>query len=103
MYERVFGLPGKQGCREHLADALAGHGISLFQISDPLNVFMHTEIGEQQEMVILPPLSRAGDYLEMRAEMALIVGVSACAADITDCNGGRLTGIQLQVDRAETP
>jgi uncharacterized protein YcgI (DUF1989 family) len=30
--------------------------------------------------------------------MDLIVAVSACAADVTDCNGGRCTGIGLLVE-----
>lgn len=98
-YERGFGIKGKSGCREHLADALADFGIGYEQVTDPFNVFMATGVDDSGRTVILPPTSQAGDHFDVRAEMDLIVGVSACAADVTDCNGGRCTGIRLVVER----
>ncbi|QWF21660.1 urea carboxylase-associated family protein [Nocardioides sp. LMS-CY] len=100
MYERVFGVSGKTGCREHLTTALAPYGIGFAQVTDPFNVFMHTRIGADQHMTILPPTSRPGDRLTLRAERELVVAVSACAGDTNDCNGGRLTGIRLEVVRS---
>jgi uncharacterized protein YcgI (DUF1989 family) len=98
-YRHRFGIEGKTGCREHLSAALAGHGIGSEQVTDPFNVFMHTRIDEETgRMEILPPRSVAGDLFEVRAELDLIVAVSACAADVTDCNGGRCTGIDLVVE-----
>lgn len=98
-YERGFGIVGKTGCREHLSAALGDFGIGYEQVTDPFNVFMSTAIEESGRTVILPSPSRAGDHFEVRAEMDLIVGVSACAADVTDCNGGHCTGIRLVVER----
>jgi len=100
MYEHVFGVRGKTGCREHLADALREHGIGFDQVTDPFNAFMHTRIGDDQRMTILAPVSRAGDHIDLRAERDLIVAVSACAGDVNDCNGDRLTEIALEVTRA---
>jgi uncharacterized protein YcgI (DUF1989 family) len=99
MYERVFGVKGKTGCREHLSEALAEHGIDFYQVTDPFNVFMHTRIGDDKKMTILLPTSTAGDHIDLRAERDLIVGVSACAGDTNDCNGGKLTGIRLEISR----
>ncbi|MEA2284930.1 MAG: uncharacterized protein QOJ21_973 [Solirubrobacteraceae bacterium] len=97
-YEHVMGVPGKTGCREHLARALAAFGIGEDRVTDPFNVFMNTAVGPSGEMVIRVAPSAPGDHLDVRAEMDLIVAVSACAADVTDCNGGRCTGIGLLVD-----
>jgi uncharacterized protein YcgI (DUF1989 family) len=97
LYEHVFSLPGKTGCREHLTAALHEHAVSFDRVTDPFNVFMNTEIGDDGAMLIHPAASRAGDYLELRAEMDLLVAVSACAADVTDCNGGVCTSIGLDV------
>jgi uncharacterized protein YcgI (DUF1989 family) len=66
-------------------------------VTDPFNVFMNTEIDEAGRMVIHTPRSQAGDHLELRAEMDLIVAVSACAADVNACNGDELTRIALSV------
>ena len=97
LYEHVFGVHGKSGCREHLAGALAEHGIGFAMVTDPFNVFMNTAIDEHGRMAIYPPLSRAGDHFDVRAEMDLIVAVSACAADVNACNGTACTSIGLQV------
>lgn len=99
LYERVFGVRGKTGCREHLAEALEPFGIGFKRVTDPFNVFMNTRVGDDQRMTILPPTSRAGDHVDLRADRDLIVAVSACAADVNDCNAGVLTGIRLEVFR----
>jgi uncharacterized protein YcgI (DUF1989 family) len=36
--------------------------------------------GETGEIKVLPPLSRAGDRIVFRAEMDLVVGLTACSA-----------------------
>jgi uncharacterized protein YcgI (DUF1989 family) len=97
-YEHVFGIAGKTGCREHLASALAEFGIGHERVTDPFNVFMNTTVDGSGATVIHRPRSGPGDHLDLRAEMDLIVAVSACAADVTDCNGGRCTGIGLLVE-----
>lgn len=101
MYERVFDVYGKTGCREHLAEALEPFGIGFERVTDPFNVFMHTRIGDDHRMTILHPTSKAGDYVDLRADQDLIVAVSACAGDTNDCNGGTLTGIRLEIYRGE--
>ncbi len=97
LYEHVFGVYGKTGCREHLTEALAEYGIGFELVTDPFNVFMNTAIDEQGRMAIYAPRSRAGDYFEVRAERDLIVAVSACAAEVNACNGAACTSIGLRV------
>ena len=97
VYRHVFGVEGKTGCREHLASALEPYGIGFAAVTDPFNVFMNTAIDERGSMAIYEPHSRAGDHLDLRAEMEMIVAVSACAADVNACNGGTCTSIGLTV------
>lgn len=99
LYRHVFGVEGKTGCREHLATALEPHGIGFDRVTDPFNVFMNTAIDDGGRMAIYAPRSRAGDYLELRADIELIVAVSACAADVNACNGPECTRIGLSVRR----
>jgi uncharacterized protein YcgI (DUF1989 family) len=94
LYEHVFGVQDKTGCREHLTEALEPFGIGFAQVTDPFNVFMNTGIDDGR-MVIYEPHSRAGDHIDLRAEMDLIVAVSSCAADVNACNGGVLTPIGI--------
>jgi uncharacterized protein len=97
LYEHVFGIEGKTGCREHLAAALAPYGIGFEEVTDPFNAFMNASIGDQGGLEIFEPESGAGDHVDLRAERDLIVAVSACASDVNDCNGGVCTSIGLTV------
>jgi uncharacterized protein YcgI (DUF1989 family) len=49
-------------------------------------------------MRIEEPVTRPGDYLEMRAEIDLLAGLSVCPLDvICPCNGWKITPLQVQV------
>lgn len=74
-------LPHK-GCFENLRDCLREFGIKPDEIPTTFNIFMNVAInGKTGEIVVKPPRSRAGDYLIVRAEMDLIVGLTACSAE----------------------
>jgi uncharacterized protein YcgI (DUF1989 family) len=67
-------------CLDNLSGSLSNFGIQRQQIFVPLNVFMHASIRESGKIEIKPPLSKPGDFIELQAEMDMIVGVSACSA-----------------------
>ncbi|MFN2541750.1 MAG: DUF1989 domain-containing protein [Chthoniobacterales bacterium] len=72
-------------CFENLAKHLAPFGISPDAIPTTFNIFMNVEIdGASGKMSILPPRSKAGDALTLRAEMDLIVGLTACSAEMSN-------------------
>ena len=98
LFEHTFGQPGRTGCHDHLSGALAEHGISPDQVTDTLNVFMNTHIDEQGAMVIDPPLSKAGDHVRLRANFDCLIAVSACAEDISECNGRNCTSIGVELE-----
>jgi uncharacterized protein YcgI (DUF1989 family) len=69
------------GCQGNLERALAPHGVSPDRIPIAFNVFMNVAVDATTgEIKVLPPLSRAGDSTSFRAEMDLIVGLTACSA-----------------------
>ena len=85
MYEKSYGITDPHpNCFENISSELAEYGIRSHQIGIPLNTFMNIEIQPNGEIKIKPPRAKAGDYLELRAEMDLIVGLSACPA--STCN-----------------
>jgi uncharacterized protein YcgI (DUF1989 family) len=97
VYEHKYGKPEKAGCLEHLAGALSPYGLSQRDVPDPFNVFMHTEVGESSQLIIHEPRSHAGDYIDLRAEMDLLIGLSACAAEEGACNAGRLKPLRAEI------
>jgi uncharacterized protein len=69
------------GCQGNLEAALAPFGIVPDAIPIAFNVFMHVAVdGATGEIKVLPPLSKAGDRTCFRAEMDLIIGLTACSA-----------------------
>ena len=87
-------------CFENLVTALTPFGIAPDRIPTTLNVFMNVVVGADGELSILPPRSKAADYLLLRAEMDMIVGVTACSAELS--NNGSFKPIDVELLSAES-
>ena len=68
-------------CLENLTENLKRFGTKVDDIPTTFNVFMNVEVLPSGEITIGPPLSKAGDFVDLRAEMNLVVGVTACSAE----------------------
>jgi uncharacterized protein YcgI (DUF1989 family) len=72
---------GRPGCEGNLVAALAPYNIGVDRIPIAFNVFMHVAVdADSGEFRVLPPLSKAGDFVRFRAEMPLVVAMTACSA-----------------------
>ena len=81
MFEITYGVTDAHpNCYDNLSISLAEFGIQPAQIFVPFNIFMNARISENGEIDIQPPLSNPGDFIELRAEMDMILGISACSA-----------------------
>ena len=78
----------KQGyhpsCFENLSTNLRRYGVTADQIPTTFNIFMNVEVADDGRLSILPPRSRAGQSITLRAEMHLIVGLTACSAEMSN-------------------
>lgn len=89
---------GRPGCEGNLAAVLAPYYIGVDRIPIAFNVFMHVAIvATTGEFRVLPPLSKAGDFVRLRAEMPLVVAMTACSAG--QSNNFRFKPIDFQVVR----
>lgn len=82
-------------CFENLRLSLARFGIEGHQIGTTFNIFMNVNIHEAGRMTVDVPASRAGDHIELRAEMDLICGLTACSAE--GSNNGRFKPIDYEI------
>ena len=81
MFEISYGVTGPHpNCFDNLRTSLSPFGIKSAQIFVPFNIFMNFELTDQGEIKVQPPSSKAGDFIDLRAEKDLIVGLSACSA-----------------------
>ena len=85
-------------CFENLVGALAPFGIAPDAIPTTLNVFMNVDVLPSGELRILPPRSRPGDHVTLRAEMDQIVGVTACSAELSNNGSFKPIDVRLHAD-----
>ncbi len=91
------GKPLHHGCFGNLAEALAPFGITPDAIPVAFNVFMNVPIDSERGRIrVLPPVSKAGDFIRLRAVTDCIIGLTACSA--YDSNGGTFKPIHYRVN-----
>lgn len=96
MFEILYKHEGYHpSCFGNLAKSLAPFGIEGHQIPTTFNAFMNVVVAPSGELTIGPPLSRPGDFVDLRAEMDLVVGVTACSAELT--NFGTFKPIDVEI------
>ncbi|WP_457470648.1 DUF1989 domain-containing protein [Pseudomonas sp. TE21394] len=89
MYQIQYGVKGHHpNCTENLTGALQEHGITPGLLPTPFNIFQNASIVDG-ELVLAAPLSKPGQSITLRAEMDLVIALSACPASV--CNGGGAT------------
>lgn len=99
MFEKTYRVTGHHpSCFENLATNLEKFGVAPDQIPTTLNVFMNVPVDSTTGKVVVDvPSCSAGDYADLRAEMDLVVGVTACSAEMS--NNGTFKPIDLEVSR----
>lgn len=85
-----------RGCFGNLSEALAPFGIKSDSIPVCFNIFMHVTVdGETGVLKVLPPKSRAGDHIIIEARMDLIIGMTACSAEMSNNYSFKPIGYQV--------
>jgi hypothetical protein len=87
MYRKQYGVTGYHAnCHDNLCRGLRQLGLEPDPLPTAFNFFMAVNVASDGKLSFEPPRSRAGDSMELRAEMDLAVVVTACPA--STCNGG---------------
>lgn len=78
-----------ESCAEnlHLALKQSGYPFPNDLVPAPLNLWMNVPVQDGGALAFVEPVSRAGDYVVMRAEQDCLVVCSACPQDLTSVNG----------------
>jgi uncharacterized protein YcgI (DUF1989 family) len=99
-----YALLGAEGwhasCEENLQKAMAALGHEGIVIPQPINLFMNIPVDERGAIGWEPAPTGAGDSVTLRAELDIIVAVSACPQDLVPINAGDPTEIELEVTRS---
>ena len=90
-----YGVDGTPNCRDNFLRALARFGLGKKDIVANVNFFMNVPVEPDGAMAIADGYSKAGDYVDLRAETDVLVAISNCPQVHNPCNGGRPTPIRL--------
>jgi len=86
-----------RGCFGNLCEALEPYNISSDDIPICFNIFMNVAVnGETGKIDVLPPRSKAGDYIIIQAEMDLIIGMTACSAEMSNNYSFKPIGYEIK-------
>lgn len=96
MFEILYHHSGHHpSCFQNLADAFEPFGIGPERITTTFNIFMRVDVSADGTVAVKPPLSKPGDVIELRAEMDLICGLTACSAE--GSNNGTFKPIDWEI------
>jgi uncharacterized protein len=86
-----YGLLGcteyHDNCTDNLHAALRAIGLKSGETPSPLNLWMNIPVAADGSTSWGEPVSKPGDYVVLRAEMDVVVAMSACPQDMLPING----------------
>lgn len=96
-----YGIPGTLSCRGNLTEALRPWGIGKRDLPGAFTPFMNVEVLPDGGRKFVEPISGAGDYVDLEAQMDVLVGISACPQDRNPVNAWNPTSLRVQVYHPE--
>ena len=95
--ELRYGVKDTPSCRQNFLRALAPFGLGKKDVVANINWFMNVPVDADGAMGITDGLSKAGDYVVLRAEMDVLAVISNCPQTRNPCNGFNPTPIRVVV------
>lgn len=96
-YETLGHRGYHDNCTDNLRMAMAAIGERLPEVPCPFNLWMNTQPRPDGGIDWLPPVSRPGDVLRLRAQADTIVVLSCCPMDLSPINGTAMRPTSLQM------
>jgi uncharacterized protein YcgI (DUF1989 family) len=87
LYEQLGCSGYHRSCSDNFHEALSATAKNLPFTPASLNLFMNVPVHADGSLERHAPASKAGDYVALRAEMDLLLVLSACPQDVTVING----------------
>lgn len=91
------GVKYLHACRDNFVIEVSKHGMSKRDVVPNINLFMNVPIEPTGEMTIVDGISAPGDYVELKAEMDVLLVISNCPQINNPCNGFDPTPVRVLV------
>jgi hypothetical protein len=102
----MYGVASVPGCRETFLRLLGRYGMDRRDIVANLNFFSNVPVGPDgalADTVFVDGLSKAGDFVDLRAEMDALSLISNCPQVNNPCAGLDPTPIRVMIWEADIP
>lgn len=90
-----YQVPDTRSCRENFLAELSRHGLDSRSLVPNVNFFMNIPVDMDGGIEFKLGTSGPGDYVDLRAEMDVLVVISNCPQMLNPANGYELTPIRL--------
>ena len=87
----------QHACVDNFLDGGSRHGLTKRHLVSNINWFMNVPVAEDGTLGIVDGISAPGLYVELRAEMDVLVAISNCPQVNNPCNGFDPTPIRLVI------
>lgn len=87
-YQNLLGQENHRNCQDNIVEALKPYGLAEHDVPfGTFNIFMNVDMDQDGHYSFnSPPPTKKGDYIEFRAEMDVLVAISACPESETVMN-----------------
>ena len=86
-----------RNCTDNFWEAMVELGLKPVELPSPFNLWQNTPVEADGTIKPNPPASKKGDYIVMRAEMDLVICLSACPQDITSICGNQPRNAHFEI------
>ena len=86
---QLMGFETHRNCTDNLWEAMVEEGYKPTETPCPFNLWQNTPIEPDGSIGFYPTVARKGDYVVFRAEMDLVICLSACPQDVLPINSQR--------------
>ena len=92
-----FGKTNTRGCQSNFEAELAKYGMGAKDMAANINFFMYVPVAADGALAIAEGRSKPGDYVDLRAEMDILVVISNCPERDNLAAGGEPTPVRAIV------
>jgi len=86
-----------RNCTDNFWEAMVAAGYKPVELPAPFNLWQNTPVEPDGRIKPNPPVTKKGDYIVLRAEMDLVICLSACPQDITSICGNKPRNAHFEV------
>ncbi len=94
-----YGVRGTRNCRDNLAMAVAPYGLTKKDVQEDGNAGLMMDLAPTPNggYIIREPVKEPGRYIDLLAEMDLLVTISNCPQERNPCNAFNPTPVKVVV------